>query len=143
MPKSCPPGDEIRYSIPFPQCWDGKNLDSPNHKSHMAYPVFNDGPSWIPSRQYKCPATHPVVLPQITVIPAYDVPANGDTSSWRLSSDMYDPTQPAGYSRHADWFNGWDQEIAQIWGKKCMQERRNCGTYMIGDGREAVEFQGN
>ena len=21
----------------FPQCWDGVNLDAPDHKSHMAY----------------------------------------------------------------------------------------------------------
>ena len=45
-------------SIMFPQCWDGVNLDSPNHKSHMAY-----GAGW-PDKG--CPSTHPVPLAQIT-----------------------------------------------------------------------------
>ncbi|NWN33781.1 DUF1996 domain-containing protein, partial [Klebsiella michiganensis] len=27
----------IRQTIIFPACWDGKNLDSPDHQSHVAY----------------------------------------------------------------------------------------------------------
>ena len=23
--------------LQFPDCWDGKHLDSPNHKDHLAY----------------------------------------------------------------------------------------------------------
>lgn len=33
--KYCPNG--IRATIIFPSCWDGKNVDSPDHKSHVAY----------------------------------------------------------------------------------------------------------
>jgi hypothetical protein len=39
IPKNCQPGDELWARIAFPQCWDGVNLDSPDHKSHMAYPI--------------------------------------------------------------------------------------------------------
>ena len=28
----------LRLEIMFPSCWDGKNLDSSNHKSHVAFP---------------------------------------------------------------------------------------------------------
>ena len=28
----------IMTSLRFPTCWDGKNLDSPDHMSHMSYP---------------------------------------------------------------------------------------------------------
>lgn len=35
--KNCPNG--VRAQIYFPSCWDGTNLDSPDHKSHMSYPV--------------------------------------------------------------------------------------------------------
>src|SRR5688572_33112858 len=28
----------LRLQIFFPSCWDGKNIDSANHKSHVAYP---------------------------------------------------------------------------------------------------------
>jgi hypothetical protein len=34
--KACPGG--IRTTIRFPTCWDGVNLDSPDHMSHVSYP---------------------------------------------------------------------------------------------------------
>jgi len=33
--KRCPSG--IRSQINFPSCWDGKNIDSSDHKSHVAF----------------------------------------------------------------------------------------------------------
>lgn len=39
-PYNCPGG--MRAQIFFPQCWDGQNLDTPDHKSHVAYPNPND-----------------------------------------------------------------------------------------------------
>jgi hypothetical protein len=94
-----------------------------------------------PERQWRCPASHPVVLPKIGFVVQYFLPANLDTSKWRLSSDVY--TGPAGYSIHADWMNGWDVAISDLWGQKCMAERRDCGSANLGDGRETSEFQGN
>lgn len=35
--QNCPDG--LRTQLFFPSCWDGVNLDSDNHQSHMAYPV--------------------------------------------------------------------------------------------------------
>jgi hypothetical protein len=137
----CMPGDELRAVLPFPQCWDGKNLDSPDHKSHMAYPELHW--SGNPERQYRCPVTHPVVLPQITFIVDYGVPSGSDTANWRLASDMYDESKPGGYSFHGDWMNGWDPEISELWGINCERARRDCGSTDIGDGRQTLEFQGN
>ncbi|OJD14469.1 hypothetical protein AJ78_05180 [Emergomyces pasteurianus Ep9510] len=38
----CPDG--IRMEMMFPSCWNGKDLDTPDHKSHMAYPnLVEDG----------------------------------------------------------------------------------------------------
>ena len=37
----------------FPSCWNGKDLDSPDHKSHMAYPnlvMSGDCPSGFETR---------------------------------------------------------------------------------------------
>lgn len=140
IPTNCQPGDEIWANLPFPQCWDGKNLDSPDHKSHMAVPIqFWSGD---PERQYRCPDTHPVVLPAITFNVEYALPANvAETAKWRLSSDVY--SGPAGYSMHGDWINGWDAAITELWGQKCMTEKRDCGSANLGDGRVTQEFQGN
>ncbi|EEH05287.1 WSC domain-containing protein [Histoplasma capsulatum G186AR] len=39
---NCPDG--LRMEMMFPSCWNGKDLDSPDHKSHMAYPnLVEDG----------------------------------------------------------------------------------------------------
>lgn len=46
---NCPNG--LRTQVFFPSCWDGKNLDSANHASHMAYPSGTDSGH--------CPASHP------------------------------------------------------------------------------------
>ncbi len=56
--KVCPGG--IRASIIFPSCWDGKSLDSPDHKSHVAY-----SPSKNVLASDACPGTHPVRIPQL------------------------------------------------------------------------------
>lgn len=59
LPKE-PCAGGIRSVITFPTCWDGKNTDSPDHKSHVAYPSSgtfdNNGP---------CPSSHPVRIPQV------------------------------------------------------------------------------
>lgn len=120
---ACQPGQLFVMSIKFPQCWDGRNLDSPDHKSHMAY-----GAGW-PDKG--CPASHPVPLPQITQNYRYRVPAGG-MSSWRLSSDTY--SGPAGYSGHADWMNGWDQAVFQRMLDNCYRGGFDCQMNLLGDG---------
>ena len=45
-----------------PRCWNGKDLDSPNHQDHVAYPT--SGPSNFLSTG-NCPASHPVKIPQL------------------------------------------------------------------------------
>jgi len=40
--KKCKEG--IMTSIRFPTCWDGKNLDSPDHMAHMSYPGISPNP---------------------------------------------------------------------------------------------------
>ncbi len=39
IPRSCAPGTQVNVRYQAPSCWDGVNLDSADHKSHMAYPV--------------------------------------------------------------------------------------------------------
>jgi hypothetical protein len=45
------------------RCWDGKNLDSPDHQAHVAYPTA--GPATFDTDGGACPATHPVKVPQV------------------------------------------------------------------------------
>jgi len=50
-------------SKPKHSCWDGKNLDTPNHKDHVAHPA--SGPTSFAVVGGKCPETHPVKIPQV------------------------------------------------------------------------------
>jgi hypothetical protein len=52
----------------FPACWDGKNLDSPDHQSHMYNTVNSDG--FINAGA--CPSSHPVRVPQVTFETVWD-----------------------------------------------------------------------
>jgi hypothetical protein len=129
---SCGIGESLIMTIRFPACWDGKNLDSPNHKDHMSF--YGSG---------GCPSTHPVQLPDITLNVRYPaVQATDDMSKWRLASDKYSTSIAGGYSIHADWMNGWSDDpvtgvnFAEIFTKNCLQAGMNCGNALLGDGRQ-------
>lgn len=101
---SCPDG--LRMQVTFASCWNGKDLDSKDHQSHMAYPSGVDNGD--------CPATHPVRLATLFnewVYSTGSMPnggSNPDNSHLVLSNgDMY------GTSFHADFINGWMVDVLQ------------------------------
>jgi hypothetical protein len=89
----------LRLQIVMPSCWDGKNLDSADHKSHMAYPSGNDNG--------KCPSTHPKRFITLFYEFLYDIKAwdnewvNGQHPFVLSNGD------PTGLSMHGDFINGW------------------------------------
>mgnify|MGYP001788262414 FL=1 len=119
---SCPVGDSLTFIVVFPQCWDGVNLDSPDHKSHMAYGTGGG-----------CPSTHPVALPEITINVGYTITEANSGAFLRLSSD--NTALPAGYSLHADWFGGWDSATNKTFTTECLNKNFDCHAYLLGDGR--------
>lgn len=135
IPKNCPGGDGswLIMGIDFPQCWDGINLDSPDHKSHMTNPVNVKA-----NNTGNCPASHPVAMPQIAYQILYQVKVTGETANWRLSSDAYDATKPAGFSGHGDYFMAWKPEIVKVWTKNCDNAQKDCHSHLLGDGRAMV-----
>jgi hypothetical protein len=124
----CKVGWEMEMSVSFPSCWDGINLDSPDHQSHMAYNIKVSGVN-------KCPTTHPVAIPHITLNLNYLIGATTDASTWRLSSDNYSRDLPAGYSSHADWINGWNPTFLQGFVDNCLNKNLDCFAHLLGDGR--------
>lgn len=119
----CGPGKHLVMSVEFPQCWDGANLDAPDHKSHLAFASGG------------CPASHPVPLPVITFNIDFLIPASG-TAGWHLSSDNYDYARlGGGFSVHGDWFNGWDPQVENTWITNCENRSIDCHAYLLGDGR--------
>ncbi|MEZ5511871.1 MAG: DUF1996 domain-containing protein [Gammaproteobacteria bacterium] len=133
----CAAPDRVRVDIFFPSCWNGVDLDSPDHKSHMAYPVNQGGPAGT-----RCPDTHPVPIVRPSYHFAFGVkpevydPATQTSRGWRLASDMYDVSsaQPGGLSLHADWFNGWHPEIMQLILDGCIKGELDCHDGNLGNG---------
>ena len=105
---TCPDtrGSFLRLHIRFPECWDGRRLDSTDHKSHMAYAMRG-----------QCPSTHPVELPQITQIYRY---ASRGGEGFSLASGGV-------YSAHADFLNAWKPGALRKLVDGCLNALVHCG----------------
>jgi hypothetical protein len=95
----------LALHVQFPNCWDGVNLDSPDHKGHMAY-----------SQRGRCPAGHPVAMPAIQVNLRY--PTTGGPGLALSSGGQL--------SGHADFFNAWRQGALQALVNGCLNALRHC-----------------
>lgn len=74
------------------RCWDGQNLDSPDHKSHVAY-----GQGSGATGGGACPSTHPVKLPQVMYELMWDVSGFADKSIWPTSGPALVYSMNLGY----------------------------------------------
>ncbi len=119
--------------VDFPSCWTGEHLDSPDHKSHVASPI-NPGAN---GAGY-CPSTHPVAIPFVAFQILYQIKDANDLKYWRLASDNYDVSKPAGYSGHGDVFSMWQTDIEDTWLKGCVNALKDCSSHLLGDGRQLV-----
>jgi hypothetical protein len=68
--------------LTFRSCWDGVNLDSPNHKSHVAYSINNGGAGGTANGGGECPSSHPVKLPQIMYEIMWHIAEFSDRNMW-------------------------------------------------------------
>jgi hypothetical protein len=84
---SCAGTRLLHMNVNFPDCWDGRRLDSADHRSHMAYAAGG-----------RCPASHPVAVPMMRMMILYAAVGPGA----QLSSGRY--------SEHGDFINAWDQD---------------------------------
>ncbi|KAK0752218.1 hypothetical protein B0T18DRAFT_317844 [Schizothecium vesticola] len=111
LDRECQQG--LRLEIMFPSCWNGKDLDSPNHRSHMAYPdeVMTGG----------CPAGFPVKFPGLFYETIWDTFAFvSKPGRFVLSNGDVD-----GYGYHADFMTGWKEEFLQLVLNECTSDIGN------------------
>ena len=59
---TCKPGQLMAIGVNFPSCWNGVDLDSADHMSHMAYPTHNVCPAGYPG-DTACPAVWMMASP--------------------------------------------------------------------------------
>jgi Domain of unknown function (DUF1996)/F5/8 type C domain len=106
IPANCVAGSQLNVRFQAPSCWDGLHLDTPDHKSHMKYPVLGI-----------CPASHPVAVPMIEFKMAW--PVSGNMSNVRFSSGR-------GYSFHYDVYNAWEAPILAALSRHCINGGLQC-----------------
>lgn len=144
--------DGLRAQVFFPSCWDGKNLDSPDHKSHMKHLSRNqDG---------DCPASHPVQMISLFYEVTWDI-----HSLKYLWQDQGQPKlvwsngNPTGMGFHGDFLNGWDIQVLQSAITDCTNDSgrvedcrhfklskdgysKQCAASYNGDGKEHIQLLG-
>jgi hypothetical protein len=110
--------ERLDLDIRFPDCWNGRDSDSPDHKSHMAYSRKAKG-----GAGYVCPPDHPVLVPALRLGLRY--PTTGG-SGVRLSSGAIN-------TAHADFMNGWAPDKLAKLVRACLNIDKYCGGGSVPD----------
>ncbi|MFJ2582073.1 DUF1996 domain-containing protein [Kitasatospora aureofaciens] len=106
----CPQGSRVVRTLKFPDCWDGKNIDSANHRTHTA---FSD-------KSGACPKNFKAI-PQLTQRITYDVPAGVRFAVDSFPEQLHNPI-----TDHGDFINNMNQGLLdQMVG--CINQGRRCG----------------
>lgn len=105
-PPVCPVSAPLRAVITFPDCWDGVNTDSADHRSHMTN-----------STAGLCPESHPVHVPQLTFAITY--PIFGEGHELSLASGPIE-------TLHSDFINSWHQDSLEAEIDNCLRRDITC-----------------
>ena len=132
----CKAGDTLIANTIAPNCWDGKYLDTPDHRSHMAYAGYTaDGVR-------RCPADFPYLIPQQENKAMWTVTADmlgvDGRSRVMLASDHMLPGARPGETLHADYIETWDSRAKALWVDNCIDRGLSCSGGDLGNGKQLI-----
>lgn len=107
---TCTGLERLVAHVRFQSCWDGVNLDSADHKSHVVYPN---------QRTKACPADHPVRLPELVVNVRYPLSVRGGANLQLASGGAS--------TMHADVFSAWSGRRQRHLVRVCLNRHVKCG----------------
>lgn len=116
--------------VTFPDCWDGQYLWKTD-RTHIVYAKYDN------NGRLKCPVTHKYKIHTVEIHYVYRTDAN--YYRYKLASDDMEPTQPRGWSLHADAWLVWDERAKQTMSANCTDRHLNCSGGQLGDG---TKFRG-
>jgi hypothetical protein len=133
----CKPGDTLVANTVGQNCWDGRNLDSPDHRSHMAYADYRRGDGLM-----RCPSSHPFFIPQEENKAEFTVTADmigsDGRSRIRLASDRMLRGAKPGQTLHADYMEAWVAQAKALWLTHCIDKGLSCSGGEMGNGTQLV-----
>jgi hypothetical protein len=104
----CGTHQNLTATLGFPDCWDGKHLDTPDHRSHARY-----------SHNGVCPDGFTVPLPRLALV--FRWPIHPKPSSVQLASG-------GPLTMHADFWNTWHQWRLRELINSCVNVNTDCGV---------------
>lgn len=115
----CPEGSSVVRTSKFQSCWDGQNVDSANHRDHVAFADPNTG---------VCPNGFQAI-PQLVQRLVYDVDApslndNGRSSAF-YAVDGFPEQMHKPITDHGDFVNVFDEQLMNTM-VECINSGREC-----------------
>ncbi|MEU6375010.1 DUF1996 domain-containing protein [Streptomyces sp. NPDC046909] len=116
----CPQGSDVVRTFKFQSCWDGRNIDSANHRTHVAF-AQADG---------ACPAGFQAI-PQLVQRIVYDIDApslqDGGRTTPLFAVDAFPEQLHKPVTDHGDFINIFDEDLMnEMVG--CINDGRQCGA---------------
>jgi len=109
--------NQFRAEVYFPSCWDGKNIDTPNHHDHVAYPAIGDYNGGV------CPKSHPKAIFSLFYEFFFDTSPFTDIDHFCFANG-----DPTAYGYHGDFMMGWlDRDKLQTAHHDCVTAQ-DCPT---------------
>jgi len=105
----CPSGQRVLRIFDFPSCWDGRRVDSGDHRQQLVFPAPGGG----------CPIST-FAVPRLRVVVAYDIPA--DT---RFRIDSFATERHSPRTDHAFFINLMPEALmTEV--VRCLNAGRRC-----------------
>ncbi len=105
-PPACDRTALLHLVLTFPDCWDGAHTDTPDHRAQATY-----------SERGRCPSTHPVHIPQLTLTVTFPI--------WGTGHDLR-PASGSIYSAHGDFLNAWNPAALEREIDHCLRNNVMC-----------------
>ncbi|QCD53816.1 DUF1996 domain-containing protein [Streptomyces hawaiiensis] len=116
----CPQGSDVVRTFKFQSCWDGRNIDSANHRTHVA---FADAAGTCPS------GFRPI--PQLVQRIVYDIDApslnDGGRTTPLFAVDSFPEQLHKPVTDHGDFINIFDEKLMGEM-VDCINDGRTCGA---------------
>ncbi|MBV2357880.1 DUF1996 domain-containing protein [Streptomyces sp. J2-1] len=116
----CPAGSDVVRTFRFQSCWDGRNIDSANHRTHVAFA----GPDGTCAEGFRA-------IPQLVQRIVYAVPApslnDGGRTVPLFAVDSFPEQLHKPVTDHGDFINVFDEKLMREM-VECINSGRTCGA---------------